>query len=72
MAGQPLLWLLTLPIRLLPAGWVPLGLNLLSATCAAVSLGMLARSVELLPWFRPLATLEGWNARLPLLLAAVV
>ena len=48
MAGQPLLWLVTLPLRLLPTGWVTLSLNLLSAVCAAVTLGVLARSVTLL------------------------
>ena len=69
MTGQPLLWLLTLPLRLLPAGWVPAGLNLFSAILAAVTLGILARSLELLPWFQPWLTLKGWSARLPLLLA---
>src|ERR1039458_8437641 len=37
--GQPLLWLLTLPLRLLPAAWVPAGLNFFSATTAALTLG---------------------------------
>ncbi|HEX4348841.1 MAG TPA: tetratricopeptide repeat protein [Verrucomicrobiae bacterium] len=69
MAGHPLLWLLTLPLRLLPAGLVPWGLNLFSAICGAATLGILARSLELLPWFRPLAGLNGWSARLPVLLA---
>ena len=69
MVGQPLLWLLTLPFRLLPAAWVPLSLNLFSAVCGAVTLGLLARSLELLPWIRPLATLNHWGVRLPLLLA---
>jgi tetratricopeptide (TPR) repeat protein len=69
MASHPLLWLLTLPLRLLPAGLVPWGLNLFSAVCGAATLGILARSLELLPWFRPLAGLNRWSARLPLLLA---
>lgn len=46
---EPLLFLLTLPIRWLPAGWQPLALNLLSAVCAALALALLARSVALLP-----------------------
>ena len=49
MAGQPLLWLLTLPLRGLPAGWISVGLNLFSAVCGALTLGLLARSVQLLP-----------------------
>ena len=49
MPGQPLLWLLTLPLRCLPAGWIPIGLNLFSAVCGALTLGLLARSVQLLP-----------------------
>jgi tetratricopeptide (TPR) repeat protein len=49
MAGQPLLWLFTLPLRLLPAVWIPAGLNLFSAVCGALTLGLLARSVQLLP-----------------------
>lgn len=69
MSGHPLLWLLTLPLRLLPAGWLAVALNLFSAVCGAVTLGLLARSLELLPWFRPLTLLKGWSARLPLLLA---
>ena len=49
MADQPLLWLFTLPMRLLPTNCVALGLNFFSATLAALTLGLLARSVELLP-----------------------
>ena len=70
--GQPLLWLLTLPLRLLPGAWVPFCLNLFSATTAAVTLGMLARSVELLPWPRLWSRLKGWHRRLPVLLAVAV
>lgn len=72
LSGHPLLWLLTLPMRLLPAAWVAMALNLFSAVCGALTLGILTRSLELLPWFRPLATLAGWSARLPLLLAVAV
>lgn len=46
---QPVLFLGTLPLRLLPAAWVPLAMNLLSAALAAATLGLLARSVALLP-----------------------
>ena len=49
MASQPLLWLFTLPLRCLPAGWIPIGLNLFSAVCGALTLGLLVRSVQLLP-----------------------
>jgi len=45
----PLYWLVTLPIRWLPARVAPLALNLLSAVMAALALGLLARSVALLP-----------------------
>ena len=72
LASHPLLWLLTLPMRLLPAAWVAVVLNLFSAVCGAVTLGLLTRSLELLPWFRPLGTLQGWSARLPMLLAVAV
>jgi tetratricopeptide (TPR) repeat protein len=45
----PLSWLVTYPIHWLPARAIPLGLNLFSAVCAALTLGLLARSVALLP-----------------------
>ena len=45
----PLYWLVTLPFHLLPDKLVPLGLNLLSAICAALTLALLARSVSILP-----------------------
>src|SRR5689334_9007358 len=45
----PVSFLLTLPIRLLPAKFVPLALNLFAAVCASLALGLLARSVVLLP-----------------------
>jgi tetratricopeptide (TPR) repeat protein len=69
MADHPLFWLLTLPLRLLPVGWMPSSLNLFYAVCGAVTLGILVRSLELLPWHRPLSSLEFWPGRLPLLLA---
>jgi tetratricopeptide (TPR) repeat protein len=46
---QPLNWLVTRAFHLLPEKWVPLGLNLFSALCAALTLALLARSVALLP-----------------------
>ena len=72
MVEQPLLWLLTLPLRLLPAVWVPLGLNLFSATVAALTLGLLARTVPLLPWDRPWEDTNRRASALPVLLACGV
>lgn len=46
---NPLFFLVTYPFRGLPAPVVPLALNLFSAVCAALVLGLLARSVALLP-----------------------
>jgi len=45
----PLNVILTMPIRWLPAGIQLLALNFFSALCAALALGLLARSVALLP-----------------------
>ncbi len=47
--AQPLSWLATLPVRVLPSGWQLVGLNFISALCAALSLALLARCVALLP-----------------------
>ncbi len=46
---NPVLYLITLPFRLLPVATIPLGLNLFSAVCAAITLMLLARSVAILP-----------------------
>jgi tetratricopeptide (TPR) repeat protein len=46
---SPLFYLVTMPFRLLPASAVPMALNLFSTVCAALALGLLARSVGLLP-----------------------
>ena len=46
---NPLFFIFTVPLRWLPATLVPIALNLFSAVCAAVSLGLLARSVAILP-----------------------
>ena len=48
-SDQPLLTLAYLPMQCLPAAWVPPALNLLSALTAALTLAVLARSVQLLP-----------------------
>jgi tetratricopeptide (TPR) repeat protein len=48
MSG-PLFYLVTFPIRWFPEGAQIIVLNLFSATCAALVLGLLARSVSLLP-----------------------
>src|SRR5215831_5188741 len=47
--SNPLLSLFTFPFRWLPAAQVPLAMNLLSAICAAITLGLLARCVAILP-----------------------
>jgi tetratricopeptide (TPR) repeat protein len=46
---NPLFFLVTYPFRWLPSSWQPLSLNIFAAVCAALSLGLLARSVALLP-----------------------
>lgn len=45
----PLYWLVTLPFRVLPTAWQPAALNVLSAMLAAGTLGLITRSVQLLP-----------------------
>lgn len=45
----PLFFVLTCPIRLLPVAWQPAVLNAFAAFCAALTLGILAASVRLLP-----------------------
>ncbi len=45
----PLFLVLTCPIRLLPVAWQPAALNAFAALCAALTLGLLAASVRLLP-----------------------
>ena len=46
---NPVSFLATYPFRWLPAPQIPLALNLFTAGCAALALGLLARSVALLP-----------------------
>jgi len=47
--ANPLLFLVTCPFRWLPTTQVPIALNVFAAVCAAATLGLLARSVALLP-----------------------
>jgi len=46
---SPLLLLVTYPLRWLPVAIIPVSLNVFSAVCAAITLGLLARTVALLP-----------------------
>jgi tetratricopeptide (TPR) repeat protein len=46
---SPISFLVTCPFRWLPPAQIPIALNLFSAGCAALTLGLLARSVALLP-----------------------
>jgi hypothetical protein len=69
MADHPLLWLLTLPMRLLPANGAIFSLNLFSAITAALTLALLARTVQLLPWDRPWDNAGRWASLMPVLLA---
>lgn len=46
---EPLLWLLTRPLRLLPETSFPVAMNGLAAVMAALSVALLARSVALMP-----------------------
>ncbi len=52
--SQPLWFLVTMPFHWLPANIVPLALNLFSAVCGALTVGLLARTVALLPHDRTL------------------
>ena len=47
--AQPVLFLATLPLKLLPAGVLPVTLNVLTAVLAALTLWLLARSIAILP-----------------------
>ena len=77
----PLQFLFTYPLRWLPAAQIPLALNLFSAVCGAATLGLLARSVALLPHDRTEAErqreksdfsfLTGWQAWFPPVVAAL-
>jgi len=79
---QPVSFVVTYPFRWLPATQIPLALNLFSAVCAALTLGLLARSVALLPHDRteaqrrreqgPFSLLTIRNAWLPPVFAVMV
>ena len=79
---NPVLFFVTYPFHWLPAAQIPLALNVFSAVCAALTLGLLARSVALLPHDRTDAQrrrehsdfsfLTIGNAWLPPVLAALV
>jgi tetratricopeptide (TPR) repeat protein len=47
--NQPVFYAVTWPFRWLPTAQIPVALDLLSALCAAAVLGLLARSVAILP-----------------------
>jgi tetratricopeptide (TPR) repeat protein len=78
----PLFFLVTYPFRWLPVAQIPVALNLFSAVCAALTLGLLARSVAILPQDRTDAQRERersgfsfltiWSAWLPPMLAVAV
>jgi len=79
---EPLSFLVTYPFHWLPATQIPLALNVFSAVGAAVTLGLLARSVALLPHDRtdaerrreqsPFSLLTNRNAWLPPVFAVLV
>ena len=46
---KPLHFLLTFPVRWLPGSWQVVAMNFFGAMCAAATLGLLARSVAILP-----------------------
>lgn len=47
--GRPLFYLVAIPVKWLPPGSQIIGLNFLSAICAALALAQLARTVAILP-----------------------
>lgn len=78
---SPLFYVLTFPVRWLPTSLEPVALNLFSAVCAALTLGLLARTIRLFPQDRtrdqrvrelgPSASLKGWRGYLPPVLAVL-
>lgn len=48
-AFNPIYFVVSLPLRLLPPQWAPLAVNFLAALCAALVIGLLTRAVILLP-----------------------
>lgn len=72
MVGLPVVWLVTLPLQALPALWVPLALKLLAAILAATVMGLLARTVQLLPWDHPWERAGKTAATLPAIAACIL
>jgi tetratricopeptide (TPR) repeat protein len=72
LLGQPLLWLVTLPLRLLPLACLPLALKLFAAILAAGILWLLTRTVQLLPWDRPWDNASSLAWQLPGLTAGIM
>ena len=72
LVGQPLLWLVTLPLRLLPAACLPLALKLFAAILAAGILWLLTRTVQLLPWDQAWDNAGSLACQLPGLTAGIV
>ena len=80
--SNPISFLVTCPFRWLPAAQIPIALNIFSAVCAALTLGLLARSVAILPHDRTdtqrkrersdFSFLTLWSAWLPPVLAVLV
>ncbi len=78
---NPLMFLATLPFRFLPPAQIPTALNAFSALCAAAALGVLARSVAILPHDRTdmerarersdFSFLTNWAAWIPPLAAVI-
>jgi tetratricopeptide (TPR) repeat protein len=78
---NPIFFAVTYPFHWLPAAKIPVALNLVSAACAALTLGLLARSVAILPHDRTdvqrereqsdFSFLTGWCAWLPPVFAVV-
>jgi len=79
---NPVFFLVTYPFHWFPAAKIPIALNVFSAVCAALTLGLLAQSVSILPHDRTEAQRErersdfsfltGWSAWLPPVFAVVV
>ena len=79
---NPVFFAVTYPFHWLPPAQIPVAANLFSAVCAALTLGLLARSVTILPHDRTDAQRErersdfsfltGWSAWLPPVFAVAV
>ena len=72
LVGHPLLWLVTLPLHLLPVAWLALALKVQAAALAAVILGLLARTLQLMPWDRTWDPAGRWTMALPVLTGCIL